>query len=294
MQKTIGETYTADIIPAMVSDEKDVTIMHILAITRDIQDAASSMVDAVEILAALIGRTHLAPPAPVKSIKQEGGYPHSSDQSSGVSTNEIRSVASKLNAIIDLITTIAGHTNLLALNTTIEAARRRDTDTVVRATPSRLWRADHSSESISDRITHMNASFAEVLGSISNARAMIAAITRRHPDDDSTSGASHCGFDSADLIKEWRAMLADKDADDKTVYLAQADHLQWRKRLLDIVLSHMRGSGTVERCDGKAGGSISECSPETIRYFECNSDPVYMQHAVSEEILADLKKLLSV
>ncbi len=41
---------------------------------------------------------------------------------------------------------------------------------------------------------------------------------------------------SVKLIEDWRGHLANEDIEDKVVYLAQADHLLWKKRLLDMAV----------------------------------------------------------
>lgn len=41
---------------------------------------------------------------------------------------------------------------------------------------------------------------------------------------------------SVKLIEDWRSKLANEDIEDKVVYLAQADHLLWKKRLLDMAV----------------------------------------------------------
>jgi len=41
---------------------------------------------------------------------------------------------------------------------------------------------------------------------------------------------------SVKLIEDWRAKLANEDIEDKVIYLAQADHLLWKKRLLDMAV----------------------------------------------------------
>ncbi|MCB9978927.1 MAG: CZB domain-containing protein [Rhodospirillales bacterium] len=41
---------------------------------------------------------------------------------------------------------------------------------------------------------------------------------------------------SVSLIESWRSKLAEEDIDDKVVYLAQADHMLWKKKLLDMAV----------------------------------------------------------
>lgn len=41
---------------------------------------------------------------------------------------------------------------------------------------------------------------------------------------------------SVKLIEDWRASLANEDIENKVIYLAQADHLLWKKRLLDMAI----------------------------------------------------------
>ncbi len=41
---------------------------------------------------------------------------------------------------------------------------------------------------------------------------------------------------SVTLIEDWRKKLAEEDIENKIIYLAQADHLLWKKRLLDMAI----------------------------------------------------------
>lgn len=50
---------------------------------------------------------------------------------------------------------------------------------------------------------------------------------------------------SVKLIEDWRAKLANEDIEDKVIYLAQADHLLWKKRLLDLAV----GRSTMKSSD---------------------------------------------
>lgn len=49
---------------------------------------------------------------------------------------------------------------------------------------------------------------------------------------------------SVQLIEAWRTKLSEEDIPDKVIYLAQADHMLWKKRLLDMAVGRSNAKAT--------------------------------------------------
>lgn len=72
---------------------------------------------------------------------------------------------------------------------------------------------------------------------------------------------------SVKLIEDWRTKLASEDIPDKVIYLAQADHLLWKKRLLDMAVgrSSMKSSDLTDHTLCRLGKWYYALSDESIK-----------------------------
>lgn len=72
---------------------------------------------------------------------------------------------------------------------------------------------------------------------------------------------------SVKLIEDWRLKLAAEDIPDKVIYLAQADHLLWKKRLLDLAVgrSNMKSSDLTDHTLCRLGKWYYALTDETIK-----------------------------
>lgn len=89
---------------------------------------------------------------------------------------------------------------------------------------------------------------------------------------------------SVQLIEGWRANLANEDIDNKVVYLAQADHLLWKKRLLDMAVgrSTMKSSDLSDHTLCRLGKWYYQVADEQIKgmvAFRAIEDPHKKVHA---------------
>ena len=150
-----------------------------------------------------------------------------------------------------------------------------------------------ATETIKSQIQQLTSSFADVLGSVSNAQNIVHNVmkklkkflmilirsTRIRPPLPRSDRAGQHYFatkiavqllaenmavvkdkgdinlhavdvladqtdKSVKLIEDWRVKLANEDIEDKVLYLAQADHLLWKKRLLDMAVGKSQMKST--------------------------------------------------
>lgn len=72
---------------------------------------------------------------------------------------------------------------------------------------------------------------------------------------------------SVQLIESWRSSLANEDIENKVIYLAQADHLLWKKRLLDMAVgrSSMKSSDLTDHTLCRLGKWYYQAADETVK-----------------------------
>lgn len=292
---------------SMSAVEVSVSSARILSGTREVQGAATSMASAVEELAASIGEIENSAQrssdatAESSALTQEGMRElvdltrHINETGEifemvTTKTTDLQKVVENLGKVVEMISKVAEQTNLLALNATIEAARAGEHGkgfAVVAGEVKNLsQQTTNATDTIRKQIAELNASFGDVLQSVSSAQSTVNIITDKAQkvsndfekiNDNSTSISHQVSElvsiisqqrvavdmlaenmtivkdkgdinlhavdtlttqtdESVKLIEDWRAKLANEEIEDKVVYLAQADHLLWKKRLLDMAV----------------------------------------------------------
>lgn len=300
---------------SMSAVEVSVSTAHILSGTREVQNAATSMASAVEELSASIGEIESAAQRSshavaessqltaqgmqeLSTLKQEVLQTGSVFDTVSVKTKDLQDVVGNLGKVVELISKIAGQTNLLALNATIEAARAGEHGkgfAVVAGEVKSLSRqTSEATETIKSQIQQLTSSFADVLGSVSNAQNIVHSVIEKtekvsHDFEQINQNSSSISSQvtelasiisqqkmavqllaenmavvkdkgdinlhavdvladqtdkSVKLIEDWRVKLANEDIEDKVIYLAQADHLLWKKRLLDMAVGKSQMKST--------------------------------------------------
>ncbi len=193
----LSEVLSSVVDLSISSVSVNVSAVQLLSGTRDVQDASSCMASAIEELAASTGdiqnsaqRTSEAVHES-SSLTNDGLHELATLKNGIIKTGEVFDVVSlktkdlqetvlKLRKVVELITQIAGQTNLLALNATIEAARAgehgRGFAVVANEVKSLAVQTRTATETIGDQIKDINASFADVLGSVSSAQSTVNSV----------------------------------------------------------------------------------------------------------------------
>lgn len=344
---------------SMSSVEVSVSAANILAGTRDVQRAAGTMSSAIEELAASIGEiessanktsdavalsSHLTSEGLVEleDLKANIEGTGTEFETVAVKTTDLQNVVGNLGKVVDLIAKIAGQTNLLALNATIEAARAGEHGkgfAVVASEVKNLSKqTSDATETIRNQIAQLNASFGEVLDSVSKSKSNIKTVVDKAEkvaadferiNDNSQSitqqvselagiisqqkaavnllasnmaivkdkgefnlqsveGLADQTDATVKLIEAWRSKLAEEDIPNKVIYLAQADHLLWKKRLLDMAVgrSNMKAKDLTDHtlCRlGKWYYSMADDSIRNLISFRDIEEPHKLVHAIGIE-----------
>lgn len=287
--------------------EVSVSTAHILSGTREVQMAAASMASALEELSASIGDISRTSSRTSDAVDQSSrltsagmqemtfladqiGVTGKTFDTVAVRAGELQGVVRELSKVVDLIAKIADHTDILALNAGIEAARAgmhgKGFAVVAEEVKSLSRQTSEATVTIRGQIKLLTQNFGEVIQTVTEARAQVAKVVSKSQEvhDDfkqinqnstSISGqvkelaiiisqqreaidlmagnmatvkekgdvnldavnqlASQTDH-SVKLIEEWRGKLAQEDIPGKVILLAQADHLLWKKRLLDMAV----------------------------------------------------------
>lgn len=344
---------------SMSSVEVSVSAANILAGTRDVQRAAGTMSSATEELAASIAEiessanktsdavalsSHLTSEGLIEleDLKTNIEGTGAEFETVAIKTTDLQNVVGNLGKVVDLIAKIAGQTNLLALNATIEAARAGEHGkgfAVVASEVKNLSKqTSDATETIRNQIAQLNASFGEVLDSVSKSKSNIKAVVDKAEkvasdferiSDNSQSISEQVSelagiisqqkaavnllasnmaivkdkgefnlqsveglADQTDvtvkLIEDWRSKLAEEDIENKVIYLAQADHLLWKKRLLDMAVgrSNMKAKDLTDHTLCRLGKWYYGLSDDHIRNlgaFRNIEEPHKRVHAIGIE-----------
>ncbi len=204
---------------SMTVNEGAIANARIVGGIRDAMDRAQAMAAATEEMVAGVNEiSHSSESAASRSTEAQGmtddarrvvdaamGEFASIETAVGDAARRVDGLAKASEAIGDILSSIesiAGQTNLLALNATIEAARAGDA----------------------------GKGFAVVATEVKNLAGQTAKAT-----EDIGNRIANLRQEMASLL----AVLADRDIPDKIIMLAKADHVIWKKRLIDMMV----GSG---------------------------------------------------
>lgn len=294
---------------SMSAVDRGIQTVGLVSSARDMQGAGSAIASVVEQISASIGRVESSSHGSLHAVQEsseltnEGtrklgelrnliGNMGQSFETVSLRTQDLQKVVENLSKVVDLITKIAGQTNLLSLNATIEAARAGEHGkgfAVVASEVKNLSRQTReATTTIQQQIEELNKSFADVFATVTNSRATMktveeqaahvgedfgnisrnsstiaqqvgelaqvisqqkqavvllaqnAGVVKAKGDDNlsSVENLIQKGDTALAIIEALRAKLAAEDIPHKVIHLAKADHLLWKKKLLDMAGGH--------------------------------------------------------
>lgn len=294
---------------SMSAVERGIQTVGLVSSARQVQGAGAAIASAIEQISASILQVEASSQGSMHSVQQSGELTNEGTRkleglrnqigTMGQSfevvtsrTKELQGVVENLSKVVDLITKIAGQTNLLSLNATIEAARAGEHGkgfAVVASEVKNLSRQTReATTTIQKQIEELNKSFAEVFDTVANSRATMktveeqanlvgedfgnisrnsstiaqqvgelaqvisqqkqavemlvqnVAVVKDKSDDNLSSVESllQKGDSALAVIEGLRTKLATEDIPNKVIHLAKADHLLWKKKLLDMAAGH--------------------------------------------------------
>ncbi|MER2520579.1 MAG: methyl-accepting chemotaxis protein [Bdellovibrionales bacterium] len=326
---------------SMSAVERGVQTVGLVSSAREVQGAGAVIASAVEQISASIAQVESSSHGSLDAVQESSkltseGTRKLNDLRSHIGsmgesfetvlsrTQDLQTVVENLSKVVDLITKIAGQTNLLSLNATIEAARAGEHGkgfAVVASEVKNLSRQTReATTTIQQQIEELNKSFSEVFSTVTNSRATMKTVeeqatnvgedfgnisrnssmisqqvselsqvisqqkqavillaqnvgvvkTKGDNNLESVESLVNKGDAALGIIEGLRAKLATEDIPNKVIHLAKADHLLWKKKLLDM-----------------AGGRTQVKSSELADHTACRLGKWYyeiLHGATSEEV----------
>lgn len=209
--------------------------------TQDLQEVVSHLGRVVDLISKIAGQTNLLAlnatieaaraGAHGKGFAVVAGEVKSLSRQTREATETIRTQINQLNEVfgdvIDSVSTAHGNVNNI-----MEKAEKVSHD---------FSHISENAGSINDQV----GALAQIISEQKMAIQMMAenmAVVKNKGDINMTAVSRLA--DQADasvaLIEGWRAQLANENIEDKVIYLAQADHLLWKKKLLDMAVGRVQ------------------------------------------------------
>lgn len=293
--------------------------------TQDLQTAVTNLSKVVELISKIAGQTNLL--ALNATIEAARAGEHGKGFS--VVASEVKSLSRQTSEATDTI-----KTQITLLNNsfadvlgTVETAKSTVNHVVGKTeavAQEFLEINDHASD-----INHQVGELSNIISEQKKAVQLLAEnmhVVKNKGDSnmEAVSTLANQTDKSVQMIEAWRTTLANEDIDNKVIYLAQADHLLWKKRLLDMAIgrSNLKSTELTDHTLCRLGkwyyaqsGSAIAAMPdfvsielphknvhhhgiEAAKCFETNQLQKGLEHyalleKASEQVIAGLQKLVA-
>jgi len=209
--------------------------------TKDLQGVVANLGKVVDLIAKIAGQTNLlALNATIEAARagEHGkGFAVVASEVKNLSkqtsdaTETIRNQISQLNSSFDVVLSSVSKSQS-NINGVVQKAEKVATD---------FEHINSNSESITQQVGEL----ADIISQQKIAVQLLAENMSLVKDKgelnlQSVETLADQTDKSVKLIEDWRAKLAGEDIENKVVYLAQADHLLWKKRLLDMAVGRSK------------------------------------------------------
>lgn len=205
--------------------------------TKDLQDVVGNLGKVVELISKIAGQTNLLALNATIEAARAGEH----GKGFAVVAGEVKSLS---NQTRDATETIQQQIQLL--NTSFKDVLNSvsTAQSTVQSVITKTEKVSHDFEQINQNSSSISSQVTELASIISQQKMAVQLLAENmavvKDKGDINLHAVDVLADQTDksvkLIEDWRAKLANEDIEDKVIYLAQADHLLWKKRLLDMAV----------------------------------------------------------
>jgi methyl-accepting chemotaxis protein len=209
----------------------------VLVKTKDLQNVFGNLGKVVELISKIAGQTNLLALNATIEAARAGEH----GKGFAVVANEVKSLS---NQTRDATETIRQQIQLLNTSFKEVLTSVSDAQSTVQSVITRTEKVSHDFDQINLNSSSISSQMTELASIISQQKMAVQLLAENmtviKDKGDINLHAVDVLADQTDksvkLIEDWRVKLANEDIEDKVIYLAQADHLLWKKRLLDMVV----------------------------------------------------------
>lgn len=217
--------------------------------TSDLQNVVTNLGKVVDLISKIAGQTNLLALNATIEAARAGEH----GKGFAVVATEVKSLSRQTSEATETIRTQISQLNVSFSDVLGSMSEAQTTmKTVI-----------HKSEKVADDFQKISANSMSISGQVGELANIISQqkiavnllaenmTVVKHKGDinlDAVDKLSEQTDRSVQLIENWRTKLAEEDIPDKVIYLAQADHLLWKKRLLDMAVgrSQMKASSLTD------------------------------------------------
>lgn len=214
--------------------------------TADLQSAVQSLGDVVALISKIAQQTNLlalnATIEAARAGEQGKGFAVVASEVKSLSnqtsdaTKKIQAQIEQLNTSFrDVLETVSG------ASVTVQSVMKKSEQVA-----HDFVQINDNSASIATQLRELSDIIAQQQQAVELlAKNMSIVVDKGNVNLDAVNILADQTDDSVKIIESWRAKLAEEDIADKVIFLAQADHLLWKKRLLDMAV----GRSTMKSSD---------------------------------------------
>lgn len=205
--------------------------------TSDLQNVVNNLGKVVDLISKIAGQTNLlalnATIEAARAGEQGRGF--------AVVASEVKNLSKQTSEATDTIRNQIGQLNASFADVLESVSKSQEN---IQLVVSRAEKVANDFEEINNNSISISQQVGELTGIISQQKIAVQLLAENmsvvKDKGDLNLRSVEVLADQTDksvqLIENWRSKLADEDIENKVVYLAQADHLLWKKRLLDMAV----------------------------------------------------------
>ena len=205
--------------------------------TKDLQDVVGNLGKVVELISKIAGQTNLLALNATIEAARAGEH----GKGFAVVAGEVKSLSNQTREATE---TIQQQIQLLSTSFKDVLNSVSKAQSTVQSVITKTEKVSHDFEQINQNSSSISSQVTELASIISQQKMAVQLLAENmavvKDKGDINLRAVDVLADQTDksvrLIEDWRTKLANEDIEDKVIYLAQADHLIWKKRLLDMAV----------------------------------------------------------
>lgn len=205
--------------------------------TKDLQNVVTNLGKVVDLIAKIAGQTNLLALNATIEAARAGEH----GKGFAVVASEVKNLSKQTSEATDTIRNQIAQLNNSFGDVLSSVAKSQEN---ISSVVDKAERVATDFERINENSTSISRQVGELAGIISEQKTAVQLLAENmsvvkekgETNLDAVEVLANQTDASVKLIEDWRAKLATEDIDHKVVYLAQADHLLWKKRLLDMAV----------------------------------------------------------